>query len=479
MVSGLTAIVAFIAGLAAVSGRRGALIGGALLATNYVFVMWNRAALMESTMTTFVVIAWAAYARSTKRPAWGVVAGVAAVLAWFTKASSAFFIAAIALEACLTWVMARRDETPAKRTEARAAAYVLAGLVIASVIAAVAFVLPHWTEYRFYNWQVSVARKPDYSLGAFLDNASWLPVITDVFSRIWPVLLVAMLATGATLARWRSATPAARLLVLWLALGLAELIVHGAGQERYYVVVIPAVIALGAIALSGEESLLPDRLVGARTLVKILAIPVALVAGYFVVGSIARIVFASDIEDRRYFKVVVPMSSVLACLLAFYVITGWRTVVGRLSEIWVSPRFALAVVIAVCGYDVMQYAVWSNSRTYLNYEASKKLGEILPADTLVQGKMANGLALENRIRPVFVGREFGNYADRFDRDDVRYILTYIAPQPYVESPTGLIKEILDRYPTKQIVTTLQVEIDETGSADRVALFDKFGGHGER
>ena len=49
----------------------------------------------------------------------------------------------------------------------------------------------------------------------------------------------------------------------------------------------------------------------------------------------------------------------------------------------------------------------------------------LPPGTLVHGKLANGLALESRIRPVFVGRDFGNYEDRFRRDDVRYLLTYV------------------------------------------------------
>ena len=31
-----------------------------------------------------------------------------------------------------------------------------------------------------------------------------------------------------------------------------------------------------------------------------------------------------------------------------------------------------------------------------------------PPETVVQGKLANGLALENRIRPIFIGHEFGN-----------------------------------------------------------------------
>ena len=55
--------------------RRAARIGGALLATNYAFVMWNRAALMESTMTAFIVVAWAAYALARARRARGAGRG--------------------------------------------------------------------------------------------------------------------------------------------------------------------------------------------------------------------------------------------------------------------------------------------------------------------------------------------------------------------------------------------------------------------
>ena len=40
---------------------------------------------------------------------------------------------------------------------------------------------------------------------------------------------------------------------------------------------------------------------------------------------------------------------------------------------------------------------------YKNYEASLALGRVLPPGTLVHGKLANGLALENRIKPIFVG----------------------------------------------------------------------------
>ena len=105
LASGLLAIAALAAGLFAVAGRRAAVIGAVLLATNYVFVMWNRAALMESTMTAFITAGWGAYAMARRRSAWGVAAGAAAALAFFSKAAAAFFIAAIALDAAATVVL--------------------------------------------------------------------------------------------------------------------------------------------------------------------------------------------------------------------------------------------------------------------------------------------------------------------------------------------------------------------------------------
>jgi 4-amino-4-deoxy-L-arabinose transferase-like glycosyltransferase len=164
-ISGLVAIVFLAAGLAAAANRRVALIGSALLATNYAFVMWNRAALMESTMTAFIVVGWAAYALAERRAVWGLVAGIAVVLAWFTKASSAFFAAAIVLDALVTLVLAERSSR-------RGAVMTLAGLAIAAAVVTALFVWPHWTEYSFYNWQMSVLRKPDYDLRHFIDRAS-------------------------------------------------------------------------------------------------------------------------------------------------------------------------------------------------------------------------------------------------------------------------------------------------------------------
>ena len=156
MVSGLAAVVFLIAGLAAVGSRRAALIGGALLATNYVFVMWNRAALMESTMTAFIVVAWAAYALGARRGrGWACGGGRGRVARVFHQGSGGVLRGgdragrgddarrsrgAARCAAALRHRRARRRPSAARRAT-------LAGLAVTTGAIVALFVWPHWRDY--------------------------------------------------------------------------------------------------------------------------------------------------------------------------------------------------------------------------------------------------------------------------------------------------------------------------------------------
>jgi hypothetical protein len=154
------------------------------------------------------------------------------------------------------------------------------------------------------------------------------------------------------------------------------------------------------------------------------------------------------------------------CLLRWPVVSAWLD--GR------RPRglVVAAAIVVTIGTDLGHFAGWARDRRDLNYRASVEIGRLLPPGTLVQGKLANGLALENRIRPVFIGHGFGNYDDRLQRDDVRYILTYVSPSVGYESQegSGMIQEILSHYPGRRLVAVLPV--DETGGPDRAELIEK-------
>jgi hypothetical protein len=402
------------------------------------------------------------------------------VLAFFTKAAAAFFVAALVADAVVTLALAR---WPALRTRlsltapsaehVKGASLALVGLAAAGLIIGIAFVWPHWADYQFYNWQMSVERKPSYDLKSLKDRASWLPIAQDVFMRMWLVVLGAAIAILGMLARWREAKPAERLLVLWVFVGLLELTVHDSGNWRRYVMFIPALIALASIVAGSGARFLPAGLAAASWRSRLVGLPFVLLLGYLVFGSAVRLAFLERIQESvGDYSGAVWTAAGLAVVTALVGLAFWTRVITWMSTRHVTFGVAMTLVAVSLAWNLTEYSRWAVSRTELNYQASVALGRILAPGTLVQGKLANGLALENQIRPIFIGNGFGNYDDRFDRDDVRYILTYDLPQIGYESQekSGLIREILDRYPNRAVVATF--EVDETPGVDRAVLIDK-------
>ena len=454
-------------GVARVAGRRAGLFAGLFLATNFVYVMWNRAALMEAPMTAFIVASWYCYTRSTGAPkgthyvAWAFAAGLFAIAAFFTKAAAAFFVGALIADAALRFFF--------RRAERRMAIAVVASVAVCGAVALAVFVLPNWSDYRFYNWQMSVTRKPSYDLASLMNRVTWFPVLHDLFTRMWFVLVLGLVALLGLLVRWREASAGERLLGWWVGLGALELLLHDVGNERRFVFFIPALCAMAAIALARGAELVPRAVETVSRRRALLALPILAYAAYVGAAALIRIAFLYQIKPN------VRAGAAVAVVVTALVYATWPRIPAWVARGTWSVRAAVLLALLVCAGQLVQYGQWAAGRTSENYEASVALGRVLAPGTLVHGKLANGLALENQIRPVFVGRGFGNYEDRKVRDDVRYILTYIAPSVGYESQAHnpVIQDVLDAYPSRRIIMTFDVA--ETTPHDRAALFDKFGG----
>jgi 4-amino-4-deoxy-L-arabinose transferase-like glycosyltransferase len=456
--AGVLSVLLLALGVRRIAGETAGLIAGALLATNYVYVMYDRAAIMEALMAAFIVASWYCSARAEREPPWGAAAGLMATLAFFTKAAAAFYLGALALVA-LVALLSREDRR-------RAAAWTLAGLAISFAAVLILFVLPHWTDYRFYNWQMSVTRKPSYDLKSLMDRVTWFPVLHDTFTRMWAVLCVAIAGAWGVALRWRRATDGERLLLLWVAAGTLEMLVHDVGNERRFVFLIPAAIALASMVLA-DGRVLPENAAAIPRARVLLAAPLLLYSAYVICGPIARLPFLYEV------KLPVRTAAAGAVFLTAALIALWPRVRHRLTRRTVGAAFAFGLTAFLMGGDLVQFAQWASGRTYRNYAASIALGRVLPPGTLVQGKLANGLSLENRIRPLFIGHEFGNYADRFRREDVRYILTYTAPEIGYEG--SQIVDVLGAYPGWRVIMTFEVA-ETPGGHDTAALIEKRARH---
>lgn len=467
MAAGVVSVVLLGAGVARLAGRPAGLIAATLLATNHLAVMYSRAALMEATMIAFLVAGWYCAVRSEREPVWGLAAGLSALLAYFTKASAVFFGFGLGLLALGTLVGAswreRRLATALRSREGRAGVWMLTGLAGGTALALLLFVVPNWEEYWFYNWQMSVTRRPSYTLKALADRVSWFPIAHDIFTRTWAVTGIALVWTTGLVAVWQRRSLSERLLGVWLALGTLELLARDTGNERYFVYLVPALVAAAAIALGRDGRLLPveaRQVSRARALV---ALPLVLFASYLVTGALVRLAFLYEIRPG------VRWAALLAVGLTLLVYTCWQPVVRRLSDGSIGLGAAAMVTGLIALGDLAQYAQWAAGRTYLNYGAMRLVAERLPPGTLVHGKLANGLALESRIRPVFVGRQFGNYDDRLERDDVPYVLTYV--RPYLGYEGRVITEVLDAYPRHRVLWTVPVA-ESAGGRDLAALIEK-------
>ena len=252
-IGGVLSVLLLALALRRMRGPRAALIGGALAATNYVYVMYDRAAIMEGLMAAFIVASWYCSVRADRDARWGAAAGLMAALAFFTKAAAAFYVGALGIVALLRLLPApggrggsRGIRVPA---DVRRAGWTLAGLAISFGLIGAFFVLPHWTDYQFYNWQVSVTRKPSYDIVSIVQRVIWFPVLHDTFSRSWPELLLTVLGAWAIAGRWWAATDGERMLLLWVAAGSLELLIHDVGNERRFVFLLPALAAFTALAL--------------------------------------------------------------------------------------------------------------------------------------------------------------------------------------------------------------------------------------
>jgi hypothetical protein len=253
------------------------------------------------------------------------------------------------------------------------------------------------------------------------------------------------------------------LLHVWILLGSLELVVHDTGNERRLVFLIPAMVALAVLALVRDRRLWPE---GSPLPSRRRGLPAAplLAFGFYIVwGAVARLPFLYETRPGA------RLAGGLALATTLLVYAAWPRLLAWLSvQRWSVAQAAVVVALVVTG-DLGQYAQWAVGRTYANFEASVELGRRLPPGTLVHGKLANGLALENRIRPVFVGRGFGNYADRFARDDIRYILTYTVPRLGYEGP--VIQEVVEAYPERRVLWSFDVR-ETTSGLDRAALIEK-------
>ncbi len=141
---------------------------------------------------------------------------------------------------------------------------------------------------------------------------------------------------------------------------------------------IPALVALAAWVLARRDPVLPSDVPARGMSRRIAAVPLLLVLGYVVAGSVVRLAFAADVTAGRLHGAVVT-SALLAAAIAVGVLAGWSRVTSWLARASVPSALTVALVAAAVAWNLFEFERWAGRRTYLNYQASLAIGRPAPA----------------------------------------------------------------------------------------------------
>ena len=333
------------------------------------------------------------------------------------------------------------------------------------------FVLPNWADYRFYNWQMSVTRKPSYDLRSLVDRVTWFPVVArhlhaDVVHCSSPSA-----ALSAWLPRWRhgDAPPSG-----CSALGRAR--VCRAGPPRRGQRAPVRLLHPGAHRPGGDRPRPRRAACCPSSGLRLSRRDAALAAARWCCtpptsccGALARLAFLYEIGPRRAARRRWRgRAACRRCLRR----AGRAARAVALEPSGRRPTAAVASsgVVLMAG-DLAQFGQWA-SRAHL--QERRGLARARPNGCRrarsCTASSPTGSRSRTGIRPIFVGRGFGNYDDRLRARRCAVYFDLRSPRTSATKDRSS-KTCSTAYPNRAIIRTFDVAETATGH-DRAALIDK-------
>ncbi|GIV19871.1 MAG: hypothetical protein KatS3mg023_1622 [Armatimonadota bacterium] len=413
VVCSLLTLVVLFAALRRAFGERVAWLGTLVLAWEHAYLMYNRMALLETPATLFLALAFYAWVRRGEGLAWSALAGVMTVVACSIKSLCAFFVPAPLLA---SWWSGRTHGRNSRWEMAAAAG----GMLLAGMLYAGVWLLPHWREYRHMSdFYLTYQILPRSLVEAYADVRRALlnyqyGLMGYLFAHMPVTIFLALTTTLLAVFRKeerRKGDGAVEFLLVWMWLGIALLSFIRYAPSRYYVPVYPAISALAAFGVVR----LPDimRMVWRPRewwahLLRTLMLGYAL---YFALVFALRAPFSWEIVNLTLL-LVFPLAATAQWVLHRLLSAG------RFSLAW-APAAALAV-IAVGNF--WYFTGWYQNRQYNLKHLAQRLEQVLPQGAVVAGNCAPGLCLDAPVSAMLVIPRLANYPEPIERYGVTHVV---------------------------------------------------------
>lgn len=406
------------------SGRRVAFLALMLLGSNFLFMMYSRLGLNDTFLVLPMTLTVFLWQRGLHRPSVLFFAGISSFACYITKASSLYFVIATFL-ALVFALLQKSAAEKCLRNLIRPLAFYLGGLGLSYLLWHVLFYSPLREEFAKISAQwFSLAMPIRLSrLWLNLRSLTFARYLTDTALEVIVVWAFLPLLVLSLLRSWKKARPMEIYVLFWLAGGYVALNGLNYRPPRYFVPLMPAFSLLLALAFDRLWEFADRK--GKRWTRGTFAWLLILVPVYIVWMTI---LFRRLVDPISFLKIGLPV-----LVLAILFMLAWLTLAGFRLKAILSDRhatlkvFLRSAVVALVAFSLYVsgslYFCWLSDPKYTVIETSKDLGKILD-NAYIAGLWSPLATIENRHRALYLGKNWFNFENTFDRYPVTHLFLW-------------------------------------------------------
>jgi len=423
MVSIIMSFLILFAVLKKNSGIGIASISTLILGLNYVFIMYNRLGLND----TFIVLPMTAtlffWQKGLKQGWFLFLAGITSFACYITKASSLYFILAAFASLAFSAIQQYQKEKEIKNLFYPIAFY-FAGVILSYACWYILFYMPFKEEFtRVGESWVRLAWPSHFGrIWKNLDSFTFAKYMANTpveFLIVWiyvPIFIYGIIRD------WKKTDPLELFLFFWLIGGYIALNALNYKPLRYFVAIIPPMCVLASFALCRFWNLVKKEFrFNKESTFRILFLSAAYI--FWIPFFIKKCIGFNTI-----LRIIYPTIGITVFLILIFSIFEWmKRNAGPFRWNKIVQRCTRSAVIAIIAYSVYingsYYLRWFNDPKYTVIETSREIGSMLD-HAYIAGLWSPLATIENRHSCLYVGNNWFNYTNTFDRFPITHLFLW-------------------------------------------------------
>lgn len=499
VIFGLLSLIFFYKAVSKGYNKKIAVIATIFLGYNFILIMYNSSMMVEAFMIFFIVLSFYFWEIAIRKYAYLLLVGFFCFLAIIAKPSSFWFLGTciFSLLPILITGIRKRDFILVRKV----VAYFSLGLITCVLLYLFIFFIPHFDLIKLNLMDNQIKRitglhewsKPPVP---FLYKIVTMPFNTQFFVRnpiisLFAFIYLIYFVTNLT-KDFKKSDYMDFFVLNWIFFMFVFFVLFH-NPIRREIAMTPALAVFSAIAVVKIKDIFGNKNKQGRFRTSLRWL-LALMLTYMLLGNIIMYGFKnitsifhpillqilSNLNLRlppfRSNALDAAISSLFAITLTIFIILFIRAIkldlaIAKKIKIANAKKITILFILIIISsifINIGQYVWWLLTYEDSMYRASKELGKILPENTKVYGDFTPGLAMENKIISVYFEAPLMNYKNRFERDDIRYVLIILKRE--FSDNRKEVEEWKEHYPNMKLMRVFYIN-DAEGT--EIGLFDKF------